>query len=105
LRRRAAALYKDCTSRVTGDCHARICEGLGVQVPGPTRRAPRAKRVGDRRLVLRNCVVDEGRSLGVVLQEKAPNHLPLLRPKAVVVSREGKGPRSIGSGDSQEEER
>jgi hypothetical protein len=26
------------TSRVTGDCHARICEGLGVKVPGPTRR-------------------------------------------------------------------
>ena len=51
--------------------------------------APRAKRVGDRRLVLRNCVVDEGRPLGVVLQEKAPNHLPLLRSKAVVVSSEG----------------
>jgi hypothetical protein len=47
--------------------------------------APRAKRVGDRRLVLRNCVVDEGRSLGVVLQGRAPNHLPLLRSKAVVV--------------------
>lgn len=30
--------------------------------------APRAKRVGDARLVLRNCVVDEGRPLGVVLQ-------------------------------------
>jgi len=28
------------TSRVTGDGHARICEGLGVQVPGATR--PRA---------------------------------------------------------------
>jgi hypothetical protein len=52
-----------------------------------------------------NYVVDEGRSLGAVLQEKAPNHLPLLRPKAVVVSREGKGPRYIGSGNSQEEER
>jgi hypothetical protein len=25
------------TSRVTGDGHARICEGLGVQFPGPTR--------------------------------------------------------------------
>ena len=33
-----------------------------------------------------NYVVDEGRSLGVVLQEKAPNHLPLLQAKAVVVS-------------------
>jgi hypothetical protein len=25
------------TSRVTGDGHARICEGLGVRVPGATR--------------------------------------------------------------------
>ena len=28
----------DGTSRVTGDCQARICEGLGVKFPGPTRR-------------------------------------------------------------------
>ncbi len=26
------------TSRVTGDCHARFCERLGVKFPGPTRR-------------------------------------------------------------------
>jgi hypothetical protein len=53
-----------------------------------------------------NYVVDEGRSLGVVLQEKAPNHLPLLQPKAVVVSRKAKKARKyIGSGNSQEEER
>jgi hypothetical protein len=25
------------TSRVTGDGHARICEGLGVKIPGATR--------------------------------------------------------------------
>src|SRR5215471_3546979 len=31
------------TSRVTGDGHARICEGLGVQVPGATR--PKAGQV------------------------------------------------------------
>ena len=37
VRRRAAALV-DGTSRVTGDCHARICERLGVKFPGPTRR-------------------------------------------------------------------
>ena len=42
-----------------------------------------------------NYVVDEGRPLGVVLQEKAPNHLPLLQPKAVVVSRKAKRPGSI----------
>jgi len=28
----------DGTSRVTGDCHARFCERLGVKVPGATRR-------------------------------------------------------------------
>ena len=28
----------DGTSRVTGDCQARICERLGVKFPGPTRR-------------------------------------------------------------------
>jgi hypothetical protein len=28
------------TSRVTGDCHARICERLGVKIPGATRRRP-----------------------------------------------------------------
>jgi hypothetical protein len=37
FRWRAAAL-KDVTSRVTGDCQARICEGLGVKFPVPTRR-------------------------------------------------------------------
>ena len=26
------------TSRVTGDCHARICESLGVRFPGATRQ-------------------------------------------------------------------
>ena len=30
----------DGTSRVTGDCHARICERLGVKLPGATRRQP-----------------------------------------------------------------
>ena len=28
----------DGTSRVTGDCHARFCERLGVKFPGATRR-------------------------------------------------------------------
>ena len=30
--------FVDCTSRMTGDCHVRICERLGVRFPGPTRR-------------------------------------------------------------------
>jgi hypothetical protein len=32
------------------------------------------------------CAKDEGRSFGVVLQEKAPNSHELLQPKAVVVN-------------------
>jgi hypothetical protein len=32
-------------------------------------------------------------------------HLPLLKTKAGVVSREGKGPAKTGSGDVREEER
>jgi len=33
-------LSLDGTSRVTGDSHARICERLGVKLPGATRRRP-----------------------------------------------------------------
>jgi hypothetical protein len=35
------------------------------------------------------------------LQEKVPNRLPLLRAKAVVVSREGKGPARPGQVTSE----
>ena len=35
----------DGTSRVTGDCHARICESPGVKFPGATR--PAASRPRD----------------------------------------------------------
>jgi hypothetical protein len=35
------------------------------------------------------------------LQEKVPNRLPLLRTKAVVVSREGKGPARPGQVTSE----
>ena len=45
--------------------------------------------------------------LGTVLQERVPNYLPLLQTKAVVVSREGKGPARLGqvtSGKKNESE-
>ena len=35
------------------------------------------------------------------MQEKVPNHLPLLRSKAVVVSRDGKGPARPGQVTSE----
>ena len=39
---------------------------------------------------MHNCTRDEGRSLGVGLQEQASNHLKLLWSKAMVVSVEEK---------------
>jgi hypothetical protein len=50
------------TSRVTGDCHARFCERLGVKSPGATRRrsamaAPTAKVI----FLLGSVAVSEGR--------------------------------------------
>jgi hypothetical protein len=40
---------------------------------------------------VRNCLTDEGRPLGVGLQEQAPNHLRRFWPKATAVNAEGKG--------------
>ena len=54
---------------------------------------------------VRNCLTDEGRSLGVGLQEQAPNHRRRLWPKATVVNAEGKGSDVTGAGDGQEEDR
>jgi hypothetical protein len=54
---------------------------------------------------VRNCLTDEGRPLGVGLQEQAPNHLRRLWSKATVVNAEGKGSDVTGSGDRQEEDR
>ena len=35
-------LFIDGTSRMNREVHARICEGLGVKIPGPTRRGRKA---------------------------------------------------------------
>jgi hypothetical protein len=43
-----------------------------------------------------NCLSDEGRPIGTGLQERVPNHLRRLWPKAMVVSAEGKGPARPG---------
>jgi hypothetical protein len=43
---------------------------------------------------LRSCVVDEGRPLGIVLQEKVPNCLPLLLSKGSGSERRRKRPGS-----------
>ena len=54
---------------------------------------------------MRNCLTDEGRSLGIGLQERIPNHLRRLWSKATVVSAKAKGPAETGSGVRQEEDR
>jgi len=51
--------------------------------------------------VPRSFVRDEGRPLGVGLQEQAPNHLKLLWPKATVVSVEEKARHKTVSGVDQ----
>ena len=53
---------------------------------------------------MRNCLTDEGRPLEVDLQEWTSNHLWRLWSKAMVVSAEGKGPVTTGSGVRQEED-
>ncbi len=60
----------------------------------------------DRKVLgVRNCATDEGRPLGIGLQEQIPNHLRLLWSKAMVVSTGGKGLERTRSDDRQEEER
>ena len=51
------------------------------------------------------CSTDEGRPLGIGLQEQVPNHLQRLWSKAMVVSAEGKGLARTRSGGRQEEDR
>ena len=52
-----------------------------------------------------SCSTDEGRPLGIGLQEQVPNHLQRLWSKARVVSVEGKGLARTRSGGRQEEDR
>ena len=54
---------------------------------------------------VRNCLNDEGRSLGIGLQEQVPNHLRRLWSKAMVVKRGRKRSGITASGDRQEEDR
>ena len=48
---------------------------------------------------------DEGRSLGIALQDEVSNQLKLLASRAPVVSVESKGATKIASGKLQEDER
>jgi hypothetical protein len=53
----------------------------------------------------RSCTRDEGRPLGVGLQEQAPNRLKLHGSRALVVSVEGKDMAMTMSGEVQGDER
>ena len=71
------------TSRMTRECQVRICEGLGVKFPGPTRRVSRAWPV---QTAVRNCTRDEGGPFGFGDRELIPSHCKLLLSKAMVVN-------------------
>ena len=53
---------------------------------------------------MRNCTRDEGRPLGVGLQEQAPNHLKLPWLRAWVVSVKEKSRHKIAAGEGQGDE-
>jgi len=61
------------TSRMTRECHVRICEGLGVKFPGPTRHL---------RLSTHASLTDglppiaDGRALGLAFDSSTPNSGP-----------------------------
>jgi hypothetical protein len=54
---------------------------------------------------VRDCLTDEGRPLGIGLQEQIPNHLRRLWPKGYGRERGRKRPGLTGSGVRQEEDR
>src|ERR1700745_4065035 len=73
----------DGTSRMTRECHVRICERLGVKLPGPTRLVARVLAVPT---ALRNRTGDEGRAFEVGNQVLISSHRKLLASKAMVVN-------------------
>src|SRR6202011_1143650 len=84
------------TSRMTRECQVRICEGLGVQFPGPTRLVSRVTPV---HTALRNCTRDEGRPFEVGNQVLISSHRKLLSSKAMVVNVAEKSERDFGRYD------
>src|SRR5262252_9623889 len=54
-------LFMDDTSRVSREAQARFREGLGVQLPGATRRVPRAQQTAAR---LRRCTTIQPMRVG-----------------------------------------
>jgi hypothetical protein len=70
------------TSRMRREFHVRICEGLGVQFPGPTRLVSRVTPV---HTAVRNCTRDEGGPFEFGNQVLISSHRKLLSSKAMVV--------------------
>ena len=66
---------------MTRECQVRICEGLGVKFPGPTRLVSRASPV---HTAVRNCPGDEGGPFGFGDQVADPKP-----PQAAVVKSDG----------------
>jgi len=68
---------------MTGDCHVRFCEGLGVKFPGPTQLVSREQPSMRLFVTVREM---EERPSGVGFQDQASNCLTLLWSKATVVN-------------------
>src|ERR1700694_1413846 len=84
------------TSRMTRECQVRFCEGLGVKLPGPTRRVSRASPVPP---ALRNCTRDEGGPFEVGNQVLISSPRKLLSSKAMVVNVAEKSKPDVGRHD------
>jgi hypothetical protein len=79
------------SGRITGNRKSAAGRWFGKSLVRDTDNSvPRAQNSRKAEEV-RNCLTDEGRPLGVGLQEQAPNHLRRLWPKATVVNAGGKG--------------
>jgi hypothetical protein len=68
-----------------------IAHGTQIHFYGLPTIVCHERNDSQRAVGVRNCLTDEGRPLGIGLQEQVPNHLRRLWPKAMVVNAEGKG--------------
>jgi hypothetical protein len=74
---------------MTGDCHVRICESLGVKFPGATRPASAKSRGGERR------IKSPGHDLGQVSVQKTSASEPSKTRRYLVRCRQNRGRKPL----------
>ena len=82
------------TSRIRREAYVRFCEGLGVKIPGPTRRVETERRLSPPpHSITRSLTENEWplQRLPDAYVQKAP-----IQPKLTFLVRVGCSPRSIG---------